>query len=360
MIIGLAVFAVYLYFFIGFSQIFQVLQEVNLTEYLLFYSLAIIAMLLIMFCYSASWKSLMNALSIKIGYKTAFLYYWVGYFVDLIVPCQTICGEVTRLYLVQKETKNDYGAIAAAGVTNRIVMYSIVTCGLFLGVVFLLVKPNGPSSVLSILLLALVAAIVYLAFLLYLALDEHAADKLTSGLLKFLGFLRIKKFNASTTSVGLRASLSIFHQGFKTFRSRPRALIRPLVFQISAFCLNLILYILVFYSLGFHFLFIDFFIVVYLITGIVQDASASFSVGSLEIILTSIFIVYGIKPAVSGIAAVLLRTLTFWFPILAGYVIVQFVGAKKLLAQKIWSNLHRKRIPKLSLLLRHYIDWFQK
>jgi hypothetical protein len=107
-------------------------------------------------------------------------------------------------------------------------------------------------------------------------------------------------------------------------------------------------------------LFIDFFIVVYLITGIVQDASASFSVGSLEIILTSIFIVYGIKPAVSGIAAVLLRTLTFWFPILAGYVIVQFVGAKKLLAQKIWSNLHRKRIPKLSLLLRHYIDWFQK
>ena len=81
-------------------------------------------------------------------------------------------------------------------------------------------------------------------------------------------------------------------------------------------------------------MFFDFFIVVYFLAGAIQDASAVFSVGALEIILTSIFIFYGIQPAVSGVTAAVLRSVTFWFPLLVGYAIVQVVGARKLLSAR--------------------------
>jgi hypothetical protein len=53
----------------------------------------------------AAWNSILRTLSIKITYRRAYLYYWVGYFSDLVIPCATIWGELTRFYLVQKETK---------------------------------------------------------------------------------------------------------------------------------------------------------------------------------------------------------------------------------------------------------------
>ena len=65
-----------------------------------------------------------------------------------------------------------------------------------------------------------------------------------------------------------------------------------------------------------------------------QDAAASFSVGSLEILLATIFLLYGINPGISGIAAVVLRSAGFWFPLFVGFICVQIVGAKNLLAAR--------------------------
>jgi uncharacterized membrane protein YbhN (UPF0104 family) len=151
MIIGLTVFVLYLYFFVGFSQLFLVVKSVNLEQYLIFYFLAIGTMLLVMLFWVASWKTLLKSLNVKISLKNAFLYYWSGYFVDLVVPCQSVCGGITRLYLVQKETQKNYGAIAAAGVANRIVAHSIVTGGLTTGLFYLFFRATIPAFALGLL-----------------------------------------------------------------------------------------------------------------------------------------------------------------------------------------------------------------
>lgn len=77
MVAGLIVFVIYLYFFIGIPQIATVLSRINSTQYITFYLLALAFVL-----------------------ASVYLYYWVGYFTDLVVPCATVCGELTRLYLV--------------------------------------------------------------------------------------------------------------------------------------------------------------------------------------------------------------------------------------------------------------------
>ncbi len=340
MILGVAIFLVYLYFFVGFQQVALVVQDVDPVNFLIYYALAICTLLLVILFWTASWKSLLDGLCFKISFWHAFQYYWVGYFVDLIVPIQSVGGEVTRLYLVQRETKCGYGAIAASGITNRIISYIIVISGLSVGTVYLLTTSTVPEFILSLLLLTWVGALAFLSVLLYLAFASRAAEKLASGLLKFLQILRLRK-NSAGLSPRVLESLVLFREGFDFFRAHPRHVVKSFFFQLSAFILNLFMYIWVFYSLGLNNVPISFFIVVYFLAGAVDYAAGVLSVGTVEILLTNIFIFYSISAAKSGVTAIVLRTLLFWIPLIVGYVIVQALGIRGLLNSRTREDMER-------------------
>jgi uncharacterized protein (TIRG00374 family) len=335
MFIGLAVFVAYLYFFAGFKQIVVILHGVNPMQYAFFYSLAIGTVLLANLFWITSWRNVLKTLSVKISLKNAFLYYWSGYFVDLVVPCETVCGELTRLYLVHKETNDDYGVIAAGGVTNRIIAYIIVVTGLYTSAGLLFLKSNIPSIVLTVFIFILIGATLYLAVLLYLAFSEKAAGKIASLGLKILKVLRPKKYRSSQLSPETINSLSTFYTGFKTFREKPRHLIKPFIYMTISWLFNLCEYLLVFFALGIFHQPFSFFIIVYFVAGSVTDAAASFSVGTLDILLATIFVLYGLSPALSGVTAALVRSVTFWSPLIIAYIMVQIVGAKTVLAPRI-------------------------
>jgi len=131
-----------------------------------------------------------------------------------------------------------------------------------------------------------------------------------------------------------KESLDDFYSGFKKFRENPKLLIKPFFFHTISYILGLSVYVLIFYALGIPSSNPAFYIVVFFIAVAVQDAAASFSVGSLEILLATIFLLYGINPGISGVAAVVLRSAGFWFPLFVGFICVQIVGAKNLLAAK--------------------------
>ncbi len=343
MIFGLIVFFLYLYFFVGFGDIFLVVKGVNLAGYAVFFGLALFTMILVMLCWVSSWRTLLKELGVRVSFKNAFMYYWVGYFVDLIVPCQQVCGEVTRLYLVQKETEKNYGAIAAAGIANRTVAYTVVTVGLSAGVIYILIGSAVPIFALDLILLAWAGALAYLTVLLYLVFSNKAADKIAAFVLKVAVALRIRKHDQTAFSPEISDSLRRFHQGFEFFRTRRNLLVKPFLFQCLSYALNLFVYVLVFFALGQISLFFGFFVVVYFLAGAIQDATSAFSVGGLEILLTNIFIFYGLQPGLSGVAAAVLRSATFWFPLLVGYAIVQLVGAKKLLSPKTRERIEAEQ-----------------
>jgi uncharacterized protein (TIRG00374 family) len=342
MIIGLLVFGLYLYFFIGFGKIFEVIQTVNLQQYFLFYTLALASMLAVMLFWVLSWQNLLKTLNVKVSLKNAFMYYWTGYFLDLIVPCQQVCGEVTRLYLVQKETKDNYGVVGAAGITNRIIAYSIVFGGLTTGVLYLLINSKIPAFAVGLLVLSWVGALAYLSFMLYLAISANAAERIASLIVRAGKALKIKRFQ-SGISPGQMETLRSFHEGFAFFRAHPRYLIKPAIFQAISYTLYLSVYAQVFFALGFGTLMFDFFLLTYFLTGAIQDATSAFSVGGLEILLTNLFIFFGLNAATSSVAATVLRTVVFWFPLLVGYIIIYFLGAKSLLSPKTRDKIQEEQ-----------------
>ena len=336
MIVGLIAFFLYLYFFVGFTELIYVLENLNSANYVFFYSLAIAAAVLSVFFVAAAWHDLLNSLSVKTKLRSVFLYTWVGYFVDLMVPCQAVCGEVTRIYLVHKENRESYGPIAASSLTNRMITYFISSVGLFVGIALLLTRASEvPVYVLELLVIALVGTGIYLAGLFYLAIEEKAAGKLAGLLFKLIGALRLSKYLPADLPEKTQNSLLALHQGFETFRNKPRCLVKPLIFQFLSLLLNLSVYVLVFYSLGLRNLHIDFFIIVYFIVGTIQIAAAVFSVGALDIALANLFVFYGVPNiGLGALAATMLRFLTFWMPIVVGYVTVQAIGAHRLLNPK--------------------------
>jgi uncharacterized protein (TIRG00374 family) len=334
MIVGLAVFVVYLLFFVGPTQIAYVLAHINSTQYAIYYSLAIVTVLISFFFSSAAWNSILKSLSVNISYGKTYLYYWVGTFTDLVVPCATVCGELTRLYLVQKDTNASYGSIGASAVTNRLAAYAVVTTGLYVGSAFILFKPNVPPIISNVFIFLIVGASIYLAALLVLAFYKGAASAFAKAYYKLNMIFRpsrcSEKFLAETEE-----SLAKFYDGFTVFREKPRRLIRPLLLHSTAYILGLTVFVLVFYALGIPAASPGFYIAIYFISTAFQDASASFSVGSLEILLATIFILYGINSGISGIAAVVLRSTQFWLPLLAGFICVQYMGARNLAATKL-------------------------
>lgn len=333
MILGLAIFVAYLYFFVGFGPILTVLKRVNSTQYALFYTLALLAVVGSVFFWSAAWNHILQGLDIRIPYRRSYLYYWVSYFTDLVIPCATICGELTRLYLVQRETKENFGALGSVAVTNRIVAYTVVTIGLYTGAALLFLKHGVPAIISNIFITFVVSITIYMGVLFYLAFDKFAARNIARLYLKIVRTFRPKHYRANQEE-DTRRSLEDYYRGFRTFREKPSLLIKPFILHSVSYMMGLASYVLVFYALGIPSSSFVFYIVVFFITTAFQDATASFSVGSLEIFLATIFVLYGINPAVSGIAAVVLRSAIFWFPLLVGFLCVQIIGAENLLAAR--------------------------
>ncbi len=338
MIAGLVVFGVYLYFFVGIDEIVYSIQRLNTAGYLVFFSLAIVSMVLALLFWTTAWRTILHTLTVELALKKAFMIFMVGYFLDLVVPSETIGSELTRLYLVRNETEGDMGAIAASAITNRVVEYSIVTVGLFGSVLVLLSLGNVPPLVSDFLTLVLVGVIVYLAVLLLLVLDERAARLVVSTGIKLLRSLRIKRYSSPDAVEKAQESLAVFYRGFQTFRKKPRKLVKPLIFQLLSLLFNLAVYVFVFEALALDSPSFGFFLLLFFIASAIQGATASLSVGSLDIILVTVLTLYGFPAAESGIAVIVLRGATYWFPLLLSYIMVQLYGVQNLLSSRSREN----------------------
>jgi uncharacterized protein (TIRG00374 family) len=327
------VFGLYIYFSIGLAELFTVLDSLNIYIFLLYYSLSFLAMLFVMLLWTIPWQMLLKALSINMGIRRTFQYFLAGDFIDRIVPSPGVVGEFTRAYFVQRNTANGYGVIIAAGITNRIVNYGVVVGGLSVGLLYLLLTENVPPFASSLLVFVWLGALVLFAVLSFVSLKEKASETLVAGLVKLLNALRVKR-NMQGFIDRTYNFLNRFHEGFKFYRANPYYLVVPILLNILAFILNFIVYVLVFYALGLFALPLDFFVVTYFLAGAIQDGLAAFSVGGLEILLTNIFVLYGVPLATSSVAAVVVRIITFYFPLVMGYACIQVIGAKRIVSSE--------------------------
>lgn len=332
MILGLIAFIVYIVYFVGIGSLFQLISQLDLQRYSLFYSIAIAALLASVVFDSMIWHSLLHGLKVKVSLKKIVLYNWIGNFVEMVIPCETVCGEVTRIYLAKKETKQNLGTTAAPVITSRILSTIVYTSGLLAGSLILVITTQRlPSFLIVTLLTFAVGSIALIGMVLMLALKEGAAEKLVSVAMIFIKLITKSLAKQQEKKEQLRVSLYSFTEAFQTYKKNPIILVKPVIFAVTAWFCTLLVYLMVFYSLDFTAITLLDIAVVYCVASTVETITAGFPVGAVEITMISLYSVLGVPLVIAGAATTLIRLLTFWVQVIVGYPIVHLAGLKHLL-----------------------------
>lgn len=331
MIVGVLVFVLYLYFFAGFNNISELLSKTNQSQYLLFYSLTIVSVFLSMLFGSMAWHAFLSSFSIKLSLRKAFLYNWVGNFVDMVVPCETVCGEIARLYLVYGDVKDNFGRTVASVVGLRLFQTLVILGALVFGTVSIIYSYQANFMVINLLLVMVALTVISTVILLYLAIEVKGSKRLSMVLAKFAKLIVGKRLNTDDLQKRTERNLAVFHDGFEALKQHPRDLVKPALYTVLQWIFQVSVYFFVFYALGVN-ISPGLVILVSSIAMSLQAISAAFSVGTTEIVMTYLYTLGGISTVIGGTATAMIRIMTFWFQILVGFVIVQWVGAKKLLS----------------------------
>ncbi|MCX8171396.1 MAG: flippase-like domain-containing protein [Candidatus Bathyarchaeota archaeon] len=334
--VGLIVFILYIYFFIGIGDMIEVFMRVDPYRYSLFYSATIATMILSVLFYSMSWNALLKALSINTGLKKAFIYCWLGNFADLIVPFETVSGEIVRVYLARRDSLNS-GKVIASVVAHRIITVFVTLSGLLFASIFFIFRRGVTVELLYLLLITIAGSLTLILLLLYVSLREEAAGKIVDTLIKLMApiFRRIR-FDPSEARKRAYRSLIQFHSGFKSFGEKWRVVAESIAYSFTAWFLHLSVYLLVFYAIGFTEISAKMIesIIVYAISVTVQSIPIALPLGLVEIVMANLYTVFAIPAAISGTATLLIRAVTFWLQIIVGYILAQWIGVKEIMDWK--------------------------
>lgn len=345
LIIGLLIFILYLYFFVGIDKIVLVLQSVDP----FYYSLTFVAVFLGIVVYSMVWQSLLNLLSIKIAFKKTFLFTLVGTFVDIIIPFEAVSSEISRAYLVYRSTGESTGKVAASIVSHRILTMGVTAAGLIVGSAFLILQYKFYDPfVLTFVAVVAACAVFVISLLTYLSSREKATQKLLDLVFRFLGFISHGRWKLMHWKSAVQEMLRGYHEGIDTLREHPKGIILPIILAIVSWFFDLLGSIFVFSALRVEIPMVSL-IVVYSINVAIPMIPISVSgVGPTDIIMTALYTLFiPASPehlvAISASVTLLTRIVTVWFRLIIGYIAVHMVGVD-ILSRRLTESI----IPKAS------------
>ncbi len=339
--VGILVFILYLALFVDFSEMMRVIQGANMV----IYSLAALTLILETFLFTLTWQYLLLPLSVKLPLKKLFAYVWIGIFTDLLIPAESVSGEIAKAYLMSKESDVNTGKIVASLVSQRMLGTFATIATLFLGFLGLLTLDYSmPSFVLQILVAMTILSAVAFLFLVIVCVKEEWTERLVNSIMRFVervskGRFRLEHFQARIVD-GLRA----FYQSLRTFGSKPSKLVPPIFFYVLTWLFNITVVFLVFVSIGYSEPNMTTFLlkvtVVYTVLGAVKSVPLGVpgEVGLPDIIMTTLFILFGIPPNISAAATILTRILTVWLRFFIGFVAVQWFGVKSLMESGVFGK----------------------
>jgi uncharacterized protein (TIRG00374 family) len=331
-IIGLVAFFLYIYLFkVDIPAIIATAQRADPVLYVA----AILLGLVEVFFYAISWRALINFLSVKISVIKSYLYVWYGIFMDIIIPAESISGEVSRVYLVMREQSGTSGKVIASLVTHRLLGMGINIAVLIIGISLLFGEPHVDPLIFNLILFFTVAIAAILLLLILLSFKEKLSLKVINALIRLGDFLTRRKwklFNKFREEA--YRSTKMFHDSMQEYRRKPKALAVSLFFLVLNWTCSLSIPYIVFLSLGYH---ISWSIV--LITSAIVVAVKSipigvpFEVGLPEITMTTLYTsLLGIQAAgICATATILTRIITLWLRFFIGFLAQQWLELKPIL-----------------------------
>lgn len=345
LLIGLLLFTAYLIFFVNIPEMIAIIQNVNIT----IYSIAVLALILEVFLFTLTWQYLLAPLSVKVPLRKTFTFVWVGIFTDLIIPAESISGEIARGFLMSRESEGDSGKVVASLVSHRILGTTTITATLFLGFLLLIFVGYTMSSFLiQILALISIVSVVAFAFLTLICVKRGFTERLIGGILRLVERISRGRFEVMRFQGRIVDALESFYTSLQTFSSQPSKLVLPVLCYVLAWLVSISIIFLVLISIGYVEANIPVLLIKVTVVNTLLVAIKSIpigvpaEVGIPDIALTTLLSLFGIPLDVSAAATLLTRVLTVWLSFLIGFVAVQWIGVKTLMESGVFGKAKNK------------------
>lgn len=338
---GILAFIVYLVLFVDVQEMIGVIQNANM----LIYSLAALALLLETFFFTLTWQYLLIPLSVKVSLRKAFAYVWAGAFTDLLIPAESVTGELTKAYLMSKEPDANPGKVIASLVSQRLLGTVTIIATLLAGLLMLLWLNYAVTEwMLQILLMITAASAVAFVFLIVICVKEEWTERLVNTFMRLVEKISRGRFRLEKMQMKALNALRAFYTSLGVLGSNPAKLILPVFFHLLSWFLSIAIAFLVFVSIGYlepnvAMLFLKVVIVYALMVSIKSiPIGVPAEVGLPDIFMTTLFILFAIPPDISAAATVLTRILTVWLRFFIGFVAVQWVGIKGIMESGVFGR----------------------
>ena len=327
-VVGLAAFLLYLYYYVGTGNFIDVIKQANVY----YYASAFVAFIVAGFFAALTWHTLLNNLKVKNSIRRVLLLTWAGYFFDATLPEPGWSGDISKAYMLSKKTDENVGKIVASVVSQKIISMAVTIFLLIAGFGLLAINYTLPQQV--VVFFGVVMTVSVGSFLVvYVMSTNYKATKamLNKLLIPVFSFFLRSRFKEAQFRVDSEKFLDMFHKGIDTLNAEKRALVRPVAFYLLSIGFDISIVFFVFASLGYP-IPVDRVLIVYALTGTLASIGVSF-VGLTEIIMSTAYQVLMVPLAVSFSVTLLTRVVTLWFKLILGYVTFQLAGAGILLGK---------------------------
>jgi len=293
--------------------------------------LAIAILMLETFFFALSWRFLLNFLSVKLSITKAFLYVWYGVFMDIIVPAESISGEISRVYLVTREQNGVGGKVVASLITHRLMGMSINIASLIAGICLLLLGGPVSGTVLSLTLFLAAVTTVFLALLILLCVKERWALNIIDAVLRFLKYVGPKRWNLTKIREDAVRAARMFYDSMKEFGHAPKTLLTSVLFYVISWLFSVSVSYIVFVSIKFPVQWSVIIITCSIVTAVKAiPVGVPFEVGLPEITMTTLYTL--LSPSmtldIAATATILNRILTLWLRFFVGFAAQQWLEIK--------------------------------
>jgi uncharacterized protein (TIRG00374 family) len=333
-LIGLLAFALYLIFFVNINEMIENIRQTNITIFLVSVAVSIFEMAF----FALAWHYYLKPLSATVSFKKAFAYSYASVFIDLLIPAESVSGEIAKIYFVTQDGV-DAGKAVASIVAQRIFGTLITFGALVIGALQLSIWSIPSLSLIqSLILLVVVSTIILLSLFLILCLKENWTQKAIAKIITFVERISHGRWNLDGWRNEIRKSISAFYESLRTFRANPEKLILPIGFSMLSWFLGISIYYLVFAAMG-HTLDWATLVIVYCLIIALKSIPIGVpaEVGVTEIAMTVLFGAL-LGPAwlpISAAATVLIRIVTVWFRFIIGFGAIQWIGIKTIMGKEV-------------------------
>jgi uncharacterized protein (TIRG00374 family) len=321
--VGLAAFIAYLVFFVNVNEMMSILGQTNILVFLV----ATTATILELVFFALTWQFFLKPLSANVPFKNIFLYTWFSNFVDLMIPAESVSGEISRVVCVMRHSV-DSGKAAASVVTQRILGMCIVAGTLAIGAFSMIaMRVPLPAIVQSLTYLIISVTVFLLSIAMLIFARERWAHTIAEKVVGCAGWVSRGRLKTQELKRRARRVVTVFYESLRVFRANPRKFVLPLTFAIATWFFAILGYYLAFAAVGYT---MDWIVVIIGYSLVIGVKAIPFGVpaeiGVTEIALTVIFGAFGVPLYISAAAVVLIRIMTVWFRIVIGFVTFQLVG----------------------------------